>query len=93
MQQLQPNTIFHDRYLLKEIKGRGSFGEVWLAHDLKLDIDVAVKVYIALDTRGIEEFKTEYKTAFVMQIGDKLKSGHPGRQALFSHAILPGLGS
>lgn len=62
--QLQPNTIFHDRYLLKEMKGRGSFGEVWLAHDQKLDIDVAIKVYIALDTRGVEEFKTEYKTAF-----------------------------
>lgn len=62
--QLQPNTIFHDRYLLKEMKGRSSFGEVWLAHDLKLDIDVAIKVYIALDTRGVEEFKTEYKTAF-----------------------------
>lgn len=62
--QLQPNTIFHNRYLLKEMKGRGSFGEVWLAHDQKLDIDVAIKVYIALDTRGVEEFKTEYKTAF-----------------------------
>lgn len=62
--QLQPNTIFHNRYLLKDMKGRGSFGEVWLAHDQKLDIDVAIKVYIALDTRGVEEFKTEYRTAF-----------------------------
>ena len=61
---LQPNTLFHNRYFLQEMKGRGSFGEVWLARDQQLDNNVAIKVYIALDTRGVEEFKTEYKTAF-----------------------------
>ena len=61
---LQPGNLFHDRYLLLEMKGRGSFGEVWHAQDTKLDIDVAIKVYIALDLRGVEEFKSEYKTAF-----------------------------
>ena len=66
--QLQPNTIFHDRYLLKEIKGRGSFGEVWLAHDLKLDIDVAVKVYIALDTLRSSRRNTRPLLASTIQI-------------------------
>ena len=60
---LQPNTLFHNRYYLQELKGRGSFGEVWLARDQQLDTDVAIKVYIALDSRGVEDFKTEFKTA------------------------------
>jgi serine/threonine protein kinase len=62
--QLEPNLLFHDRYRLIEMKGRGSFGEVWLAHDEHLDMDVAIKVYIALDDRGLAEFKSEYTTTF-----------------------------
>ena len=64
MAELQQGTLIKDRYQLKEYKGSGSFGEVWLAHDDFLDIEVAIKVYISLDTRGVEEFKTEYKTAY-----------------------------
>ena len=64
MAEMQQGTLIKDRYQLKEYKGSGSFGEVWLAHDDFLDIEVAIKVYISLDTRGVEEFKTEYKTAY-----------------------------
>lgn len=60
---LKPNNMFHGRYLLQEMKGRGTYGEVWLAKDTQVDVDVALKVYIAMDTRGMEEFKTEYRTA------------------------------
>ncbi len=73
---LQANDLFHGRYRLIEERGRGSFGEVWLARDEELDIDVAVKIYIALDDRGIEEFKAEYKTVFEMRHSNILRADH-----------------
>ena len=58
------NEILNNRYQLISPIGRGSFGEVWLAKDLQLDITVAVKVYAALDGKGITEFKDEFKNVY-----------------------------
>ena len=62
--ELQKGTEVAGRYVLKECKGSGSFGEVWLAKDKVLDIDVAIKLYISLDQKGQDEFKDEYKVAY-----------------------------
>lgn len=62
--ELKPNMKIADRYILKEYKGSGSFGEVWRAEDSELGIDVAIKLYISLDQSGQSEFKGEYKVAY-----------------------------
>lgn len=62
--ELAPDTLINDRYRLIERLGRGSFGEVWLAEDTKTGIQIAIKIYIALDTRGIDEFKNEFTNVY-----------------------------
>ena len=57
-------SVFDDRYLLKEFKGSGSFGEVWLALDRQTDMEVAVKIYVAMDSHGLSEFKKEFQVSF-----------------------------
>lgn len=58
------NDLFAGRYRLLRKCGKGSFGQVWLARDEQIDMEVAVKIYIALDSRGIEDFKSEFKSAY-----------------------------
>jgi len=63
MEAIQPNEEINGRYVLKQSKGRGTFGEVWLAYDRATDEDVAIKFYVALDDKGREEFIQEFRIA------------------------------
>lgn len=73
---MQPNDIINNRYLLVRSIGRGSFGEVWLATDQKLGLNVAIKIYIALDTRGIDEFKNEFKSIYYLHHPNLLRADY-----------------
>ena len=60
---MEQNNLFHDRYFLERLLGRGNFSEVWLAKDTKTDIKVALKVYApatGLDDAGLNVFAREF---------------------------------
>lgn len=60
---MEENNLFHDRYFLERLLGRGNFSEVWLAKDTKTDIPVALKIYApatGLDDQGLNVFAREF---------------------------------
>lgn len=74
--ELKEGSAIEGRYILKRYLGSGSFGEVWVAHDSILGLDVAIKLYISLDQRGQDEFKDEYRVAFGLSHQNILTAQH-----------------
>ncbi|MDR3261536.1 MAG: protein kinase [Tannerella sp.] len=65
--QLKEDLLFHDRYQLIRLLGRGGFSEVWLAEDSKTQLKIALKVYApgtGLDEDGIELFRQQFALVF-----------------------------
>lgn len=57
------NNLFHDRYFLERLLGRGNFSEVWLAKDDKTNSQVALKIYApatGLDDYGVDVLAREF---------------------------------
>ena len=60
---MENNNLFHNRYFLERLLGRGNFSEVWLAKDDKTDIQVALKIYApatGLDSHGLNVLSREF---------------------------------
>ncbi len=73
------------RYRLMERIGQGGMGEVWRAHDVNLDRDVAIKMLLqgALgDTKSRERFRRE---ALVLS-----RLSHPGVATIFDFDVQDG---
>lgn len=60
---MEEKQIFHERYYLEHLLGRGNFSEVWLAQDKLTNIQVALKIYApatGLDDAGLNMFAREF---------------------------------
>ncbi len=84
MEKLTAGMEFDNRYLLIEPIGEGSFGEVWLAEDHSVNVQVAIKIYIHIDQKGLEVFKKEFKVSYSLNHANLLHAnycsiceGHP----------------
>lgn len=74
--KFKSNDIFNNRYLLIGPIGQGSFGEVWLTKDNVLGINLAIKIYIALDSQGLSEFKNEFKSVYNLRHPNLLRADY-----------------
>lgn len=76
--QYSEGHLLDDRYILKRFIGRGSYGEVWVAMDKETDLEVAVKIYLSMDSDGLQDFKKEYQLSFDLNHTNLLHANYLG---------------
>src|SRR5512143_984465 len=92
---VKPQTIFADRYVIGKELGRGGMATVYLAHDLKDDRDVAVKVLhadlgVALGAERFEReihFVSRFSHPNILAVDD---SGETGGQLWYVMPLVRG---
>lgn len=61
---LQPGQILNNRYRIDRLLGQGGFGAVYLAWDLNLDAQVAIKESLEVSPASDKQFRSEAKLLF-----------------------------
>ena len=79
--QYTEGHLLDGRYALKKFIGSGSFGEVWFATDNATDLDVAIKIYISMDSEGLSEFRKEFQLSFELNHTNLLHANYLGVNA------------
>ena len=77
--QLTEGILFHNRYTLVRLIGRGGFSEVWLAKDQWTHLQIALKVYApgqGMDTDGQREFCSELANVYDLNHQNLLRPQH-----------------
>jgi hypothetical protein len=90
--QLQENILFHNRYRLIKLLGRGGYSEVWLAEDTKTGLEIALKVYApgtGLDEDGVRTFTQEFALVFNLNHGNLLKPSYFDEEERRPYLIMP----
>jgi serine/threonine protein kinase len=77
MQYIEGNVI-DGRYILERLIGNGSFGEVWVAKDNRTDVEVAIKIYVAMDQQGLDDFRKEFQLSFNLNHTNLLHANYLG---------------
>lgn len=68
--------IFDERFQLNKFIGQGAFGEVWQATDQWTKLDVAIKIYKALNEQDSSSFLKEFQVAFELNHSNLLHATH-----------------
>ena len=76
--QYSEGNLIDGRYVLEKMIGSGGFGEVWLARDNQTDMEVAIKIYVAMDKQGLEDFRKEFQLSFNLNHTNLLHANYLG---------------
>lgn len=87
--ELAPNTLLQGRYRIQRKLGRGSFGQVYLAHDGQAGgLQVAIKALRTDDSRSEDEAQ-EAIAWFKREVGHLLTLEHPRLPAVHGYWTAP----